>query len=348
MNKEFLPPTNPYTIEGNHIRITDGVPHKVSGTSMAGILGCSPWSSPFQVACNLLGLAREDISNKPAVKVGIALEGQIISYADKTYTTIGSFYPAEAIYEKRAGDHDSWVSDFEDEYFAGHVDGIVMTADGEDYILEIKTSGNMDSWLEGVPEYYQLQVSLYNHFITKKDKAYVVLGIVSDSTYKDYHSWVPNENTVGLFELDIDQEEFAKTLDKVREWYDEYIRNGVTPDYDPENSGDVEMYNHLVSLSETVETMQTLVDKYSEVTAEIDNIESENKDKYDTQAELKEQIKDYMNAHNLTALTGPTTGCTAKMSITDKTKLDELAMEKDGIDLDKYRVKSITKTLRFR
>lgn len=347
MSRTYLPPTNQYVAEGNHFVVTGDNIHKVSGTSMAGILGCSPWSSPFQVACNLLGLAREDISDKPAVKVGIALEEKIIRYADKTYPNIGAFFPADAIYAKRAGDHDSWTSDFGDDYFAGHVDGIVMTDDGEDFILEIKTSSNMESWIEGVPEYYYLQVALYNHFITKKDKAYVVLGIVNENTYADYHSWIPSENTVALFPLKIDQEEFAKTLDTVREWYDKYIRNGVTPDYDPTNPGDVEMYNHLVSLAMDVDEVRSKLDAYYDVVAAIDNLEAENKDKYDAREELKKTIKDYMEAHRLSAL-DCAKGGKATLSSTTKTKLDELAMERDGIDLEKYRKTTYSKTFRFK
>lgn len=348
MKKEYLPPSNPYVVEGGRIRITGGDIHKVSGTSMAGILGISPWSSPFQVACNLLGLAREDISEKPAVKVGIALEGQIIKYADRTYTDVGSFFPAEEIYAKRAGDHDAWVSDFEDDTFAGHVDGIVMSPEGEDYILEIKTSANMDSWIEGVPQYYYLQVALYNHFITKKDRAYVVLGIVNENTYKDYHSWLPHENSVALFPLDIDQEGFAGTLEEVKGWYDKYIRNGVTPEYDPANPGDVEMYNHLVALSADIGEIQDKLDRYYDVVAEIDNLEAENKDKYDAREELKASIKEYMTAHDLTALEGTARSCKATLSTTTKTKLDELAMEKDGIDLEKYRKTTVSKTMRLK
>lgn len=348
MARKYKAPTNKYTIEGNRIRVAPGSEvHKVSGTSMAGILGCSPWSTPFTIACNLLGLCSEDIGDKPAVKVGVALEGKIIDYADKTYTTTGAFFPAEKIFEKRAGDHDAWVSDFEDDTFAGHVDGIVMAEDG-DYILEVKTSGNMDSWVEGVPEYYQLQVMLYNYFITKQDRAYVLLGRVNENTYADYHSWIPNENTVALFDMPIDQEAFEATLDQVRKWYEEYILNGVTPPYDPSNQADVEMYEHLVSIARDVEEMRVLVDQYRDLTWEIDSIEAEHKDLYDAREALKGQLKDYMEAHELSTIDDSGEGAKVVLAEQVRKSLDEAAMEKDGIDLDKYRIRKTVKTFKLK
>ena len=344
--RTYTAPQCAYEIEGNHIKTDGTVRNKVSGTSLGGILEVSPWSTPFTVACALLGLAKEDISDKPAVKVGQALEEEIVRFADVAYPQYGHFYPAEQIFEKREGDHDSWESDWNDEIFAGHLDGVVIGEDGEEYVLEIKTSGNMDAWADGIPRGYQLQVCLYNHFMTKKDVAYVVLGVVNENTYKDYHSWIPNEKTVALFPLDIDQEAFQKVLDEVREWYGKYILNGITPDYDPSNPIDAEMYEHLVGLTKDISEMETMVSKLAEVTREIDNLESDNKDKYDLQIEIRQKLKDYMEAHALSEIKG--SGAKVTMSKTTRTVIDEKAMEKDGIDVSKYKTTKISNTLRYK
>ena len=345
MSKTYFPPKCKYEVSGNRI-IADGtVKNKVSGTSMAGILGMSPWTTPFQVACNLLGLAREDISDKPAVKVGTKLEPLIIAYADKVYgPEYGAFMMAEEVYEKREGDHDSWESDFESDVFAGHVDGIVFSEDGSDYILEIKTSSNIDSWKDGVPEYYYWQVALYNHHLCKRDKAYVVLGMVNENTYKDYTSWVPNENTVAMFEMPIDQEEVEKNIALVREWYANHIEQGITPEYDPTNPGDVEMYNHLVNLAQDVDEVAKLVETYGEIDDQISLIELQNMELYTQRDELKARIKDYVVSHNLSALDSTSKVFVGKVSSQTRSKLDEDAMRDDGIDVDKYKVKTTVKT----
>lgn len=332
-------------MRGNKI-VTDGsVKNKVSGTAMAGILGVSPWSTPFQVACNLLGLAREDISDKPAVKVGTYLEPKIIAYADKVYgPEYGSFLMAEEVYEKRHGDHDSWVSDFESETFAGHVDGIVFAENGENYILEIKTSGNLDSWKDGVPEYYYWQVALYNEFLCKKGHAYVVLGMVNENTYRDYNSWVPNENTVAMFKMDIDQADVQARMRDIEEWYARYILNGETPEYDPHNPGDVEMYNHLVNLSQSVDEVAELIEQYGEIDDMIAIAEASNLELYNKRDLLKEHIKSYLSAHKLNSLSSTNGTFIGKIGTQNRTKFDEDAMYKDGIDVNKYKVKSEVKT----
>lgn len=345
MSKTYFPPKCGYKIEGNRI-ITDGtVKHKVSGTSMAGILGVSPWSSPFQVACNLLGLAREDISGKPAVGVGNHLEPLIIAYADQVYgPEHGSFLMAEEVYEKREGDHDSWVSDFESEVFAGHVDGIVFAEDGNDYILEIKTSSNLESWKNGVPEYYYWQVALYNEHLCKKDKAYVVLGMVNENTYRDYTSWVPNVNTVAMFEMPIDQEAVRERMEDVAEWYNVYIANGETPEYDPNNPGDVEMYNHLVNLAQDVDEVAELVEQYGNVDEQIAAAEAPYVELYAQRDVLKDRIKSYLMAHKLNSLDSTNGTFIGKVGTQTRSKLDEDAMRADGIDIEKYRIKTTVKT----
>lgn len=345
MSKTYLPPKCKYKVEGNKIVSDGSVKHKVSGTSMAGILGVSPWSSPFQVACNLLGLAREDISDKPAVKVGTELEPLIIAYADQVYgPEYGAFLMAEEVYKKREGDHDSWVSDFESEVFAGHVDGIVFAEDGKDYILEIKTSSNLDSWKDGVPEYYFWQVALYNEFLCKKDKAYVVLGMVNENTYRDYTSWVPNVNTVAMFEMPIDQEDVREKMQIVEEWYNTYIVKGETPEYDPRNPGDVEMYNHLVNLAQDVDEVADLIEQYGNIDEQIAIEESKSLDLYAKRDELKARIKDYLTAHDLSSLDSTSKDFIGKVSTQNRTKLDEDKMREDGIDVDKYKVKTVVKT----
>lgn len=201
----YTPPKCGFMIDGDRIRADGTHKGRISGTMMAGILGVSPWSSPFTVACDLLGLATEDISSKAVVKAGHALESVVIEYMNAVHPDIGAFVPAEEMFAQREGDHDSWAPDFEDEVFTGHVDGVVMASDGNQYILEVKTSSNMESWLNGVPEYYQWQVGLYNHFITHQDKAYVALGVMNPGALKDPSTWVPSSTNTALFELPIDQ-----------------------------------------------------------------------------------------------------------------------------------------------
>ena len=346
--RKFQSPSCEYELKGKVIKAIEPKMKKVSGTMMAGILGKSPWSSPFTVSCDLLGLAREDIGDKPAVKTGVALEEPIIAYADKVYKDIGSFVSAEKIYIKREGDHASWVSDFDDDTFAGHVDGIVFDADGNDYILEVKTSSNMESWAEGVPEYYFWQIALYNEFICKKDKAYVLLGIVDEDTHRNPMSWVPNERTVGLYEVLFDREEVRKGIEQVREWYAGIKETCTTTVCDILSDRDMETFQHLVMLNEDVKVMRTRVERLCELGNLMESYKEEMAETSEEFESLKEKIKNYMAFHDLTTLSAPSGAGTATVSTQYRTAWDEAAMVADGIDPSKYKTANPVNTLRIK
>lgn len=345
----IIAPECTYFIEGNSI-VTDGtIKRKVSGTSLAGILGESPWSSPFQVACNLLGVARKDISKKPAVKAGQILEPRIIEYVKSKYSGIGLFLGADEVYDKREGNHDSWKSDFESDVFSGHVDGIVMKDDGSEYIFEVKTSINMDAWVEGVPKYYYWQVALYNYFITKKDHAYIALGIVTQDTYKDANSWMPNENTVLLFDsIKFNNEEVEMVLEKVKEWYHTYIENGITPPYDPNIPEDVELFEHLVSLDSSSEAIKDIITEISALSDKLDEEKAKTKyisDRYET---LKKQVKEYMDVHNISQMSTALGDYKVTLSESVTSTVSKELLEIAGIDPAPYIVTTVSKIFRIK
>jgi hypothetical protein len=346
--KKYLAPACGYSVEGRHICADGSVVKKISGTMMGGILGVSPWATPFTVSCDLFGLAREDISDKPAVKTGIALEATIIQYADRTFTNIGQFIPAENIFEKRKGDHDSWVSDFDDDDFAGHVDGIVIDKDGNDFILEVKTSSNIASWENGVPEYYFWQVALYNEFVTKKDKAYVVLGMVDEKTHQNPASWVPNERTVALFEVSIDRKEVQSAIENIRAWYHERLQEFKTTDFSPESDADVEMITHLMMLKETIDNTKKKMNSTGELLRFLDANTQDIKDKSVEYESMKNDIKSYMEYNDTTEIVSEDGKCMAKMSVQNRTVWDEDMMKCDGIDPAKYKKRTLTNVLKIK
>lgn len=343
--RTYTPPKCKYEVEGRHIKTDGSVAQKITGTALAGIFDISHWSSPFQIACKLLGLAEDaDIGSKPAVIAGKVLEAPIIRYMDATNQDIGVFVPAEDMYALREGDHSTWESDFEDEIFAGHVDGIVMADDGEDYILEVKTSANLDDWANGVPEYYYWQVALYNEFITHQDHAWVALGIMNDAAYKDPESWTPCETNCTLFRLEIDQEQVKKRLDQVREWYDKYILAGITPDYDPSNAGDVAMWEHLVSLTDSPESIAYLIDEDARLREEIARHEAEIKLYYDEKKRIDAKLKDYLTCHDMKDANSSSGAYRAMISVSTRVVFDEDLMKADGIDPAKYKTYKEVKT----
>lgn len=243
MTRNWIAPQCDYRFDGNSVIADNPVKEKITGTQIGAILGCSPYGSPFTASAKLLGLWGEDISDKPAVRTGVALEGRIIDHIRNTHPS-WSVMSSSDIFAPRTGNHKDWVSDWDDDVFGGHLDGIIAI-DGEDYVLEVKTARDLTGWIDHPPEHYLWQVYLYNHFVTKQDKAYIALGVVDQSTYSDPYSWVPSASNTMLFEIPIDQQAVADTIESLRQWYGDSVGKGVTTPYDPDNLLDIEVWNYL-------------------------------------------------------------------------------------------------------
>ena len=125
--------------------------HGIGGSDVAAIMGLSPWRTPYQVwADKVLGI-REDISGKPAVEWGTILEpvvGDHYKYLhpDRTVRRVNAVCRSHAR---------PWAQ--------ASLDYEVKDPDLGWGVLEIKTASlrSADAWADGVPLYYQTQVTHY-------------------------------------------------------------------------------------------------------------------------------------------------------------------------------------------
>lgn len=346
--RKYLPPKCEYTIYNNGI-LTDGSFHgKITGTMMAGILGCSPFSSPFRVACDLLGLCKEDISDKPSVKAGKLLEEKVIEYLGEKYETLGLFIPAEQLFAPREGDHDEWPSDFDDDTFAGHLDGMVMTPDGQSYVLEIKTTSNLRSWENGVPEYYWWQVALYNHFVAKQDKAYVAVALLTPEEQAHPEDWTPNDDNVVLYSPPMDDLKALVGIGKAIDWYKAFVMMNTTPQMDPNDARDCEMHAYLMSLTNSKEAMSAMLDMYANLTKEIDMAHLQVKGKESARDDIKARMKEWMEIHSIYEIPSLDGKYIAILATTTKSTVDPELMRRAGIDPTPYMVEKSTSTFRVK
>lgn len=351
MNRKYKDPTVAFTIVDQHIETDGKFGKKMSGSTLAGIFNMSPFNTPFQQACNLMGICKEDLDGKQAIEIGKELEAPIIEYLGERFPEYGLFVPAKVLFGEKKGEHDQWKSDFEDPWFSGSMDGMVFDDEHADidkrdgYILEIKTTSKYDSWINGVPDYYRVQVELYNHFLpTPKDKAYVAVCLIDDEIRKDTSSWKGSDNNTFLFKMDIDDTEVQKKLDKAIEWYKEYVIAGRTPDFDVTNKGDREMWEHLLNITSADPQVQADIDRLEDLEQELDEKESALKELQDERETLRGRIKDFMVANKRTMI-GTTSGkFIATVSETKRTSIDKKLLEKDGIDPAKYTVTKVIQT----
>lgn len=344
MTRKYEPPQCSYSVEGPRFRTDGSVHYKVSGTMIGGIRGVSPWSSPFTVACDILGLGRLDVSDKPAVKTGKVLESKIIEYLGEAYPDMGIFIPAEGLYDAREGPHNTWKPDFDDETFTGHIDGAVMDSEGNSYILEVKTSSNLGAWMDGIPQYYYWQVALYNAFLAHQDKAYVALGIVDDETHKNPDAWVPSKSNVILMEVPIDMEEAEQVFSEVREWYHELVMTNTTPIYDSTKRFDTELYSHLVTLATDEDSMRSVIDEVSVIEKQISERMADLQQLQLQKDILRGALKDYLTSHDITELTSESGDYYAVVGKQTKRQISADLLRKDGIDPTPYIETKTTNT----
>lgn len=349
-SRKYKDPQVAFTLVGSHVETDGKFGKKMSGSTLAGIFGLSPFNTPFQQACNLMGICREDLDGKQSIEIGKALEAPIIQYLGERYPEKGLFMPADAMFGTKEGDHDQWKSDFDDPWFAGRMDGMVfddktgMDLENPDgYILEIKTTSNYESWANGVPDYYAIQVELYNHFLpTPKKKAYVAVCLVDDATRKDTSSWKGSDDNVFLFELKISDTKVKKKLADAIKWYKEYVVAGKTPDYDIAVKGDRDMWEHLINITSPKDGVVADIDRLEKLEEEIAEKEAAMKDLTVERETLRGRVKDYMTTNKLSAMATTSHKYVAQITETKRKSLDAKLLEKDGIDPAKYYV---TKTI---
>lgn len=341
---KWLEPKCGFSVDGPVVR-TDGSFHgKISGTAMAGVLGKSVFQTPFTTACALLGAGREDISSKPAVIAGQLLETVVIDYAQTRHPEM-RFIPAKNLFEERQGDHDTWPSDFDDDVFSGHVDGMVIEADGSIAVLEVKTSGNLEAWIEGVPEYYFWQVALYSHFMAPgQDHAWVLLGIMDDESRRNPSLWKPSDDNVVLFRMDIDERRVELGMEQARAWYKEYILNNVTPAYDGLNRKDAAMYFHLAGIASDSEAISGMLEQMVALDREIADKKAPLADLEDRREALKVQVKEWMDSHGIQELASESGDFVGRLKIDTRETVNADKLRLAGIDPEPYIDRKVVKT----
>lgn len=115
----------------------------VGGSDVAGIMGVSPWATPFTVWCEKMGVSAK--KETAAMRYGIEQENAILETAQDILGADAKIYTSPATYV--AGNR------------GANLDGLA-DVDGRMIGIEIKTTSDRRPWQE-VPEFYNLQVQHY-------------------------------------------------------------------------------------------------------------------------------------------------------------------------------------------
>jgi len=275
---------------------------KITGTRLAPILGLSPWSTEFEVWCDMTGVYKKPFEETIYTAAGKTIEPKVIAYLNKRYAfgklqTPTQYFGGQKRYE---WDH------FPDEpIFGGLWDARTPTA-----IWELKTTKRVEDWYKGgqltPPEYYKLQGALYA-YLSGLDEFRLVLTILTDKDYESPEKFEPSpENTiVKKYSVAAEYPNFTAHLNRALEWYERHITGLVSPIWDDKKDKEIiqalttayvpqpaagEEQDIITELIARIEPLQQQVDVANEQIAETEKQLKQLKDQL--KAELESRMKD--------------------------------------------------------
>ena len=234
----------------------------LGASDIAGILGNSPWSSPYSVWCNKMGVTGDGgtSTNAEAMRWGGLLEDAIL---DETARRLDIVIASR---QERV-EHAEWPiarATLDARYYS--------EADPADHgVIEVKTT-SQPVWHE-VPEYYEAQIQ-WQLALTGEPRA-----------------WLPclhMGRRLSLWQVEADPEIGAALLDIARDYWERFIATGIPPEIDgaPATSQAITArYTHegaaivdVTALAIEVEALRAVRDELKVLTANKDALENRLKD----------------------------------------------------------------------
>ena len=299
--------------DGSYSIIGDFTAPKITGTALGAIVGKSKWDTPFSISAKMLGLFREDISDNPSIKAGVALEPVILEHLKDR-----GVIPAEKLFDERKGPHEQWKQDFENPIFGGHVDGI--TEDGK--IVEIKTTTRPEDWVSEIPEHYWLQASLYAKFMGS-DTILFGVGVLDEASRADPSKWNPQGNVV-VIETGL-HPDLDAILEVATDFYKDFLAKGRTFVPNPNDPTDEYIVGILDSQLIADEDAYKLACEYEDIMAKLE----ETQPLQDRADAIKTQLMMYMKTKNQSFVCGNHNAF--KRLVSARRIVDTDALKKDGL-----------------
>jgi uncharacterized coiled-coil protein SlyX len=319
---------------------------KITGTRLAPILGLSPWSTEFEVWCDMTGVYKKPFEETIYTAAGKIIEPKVIAYLNKRYAFGKLQTPAQYFGNQKRYEWDH----FPDEpIFGGLWDARTPTA-----IWELKTTKRVEDWYKGgqlaPPEYYKLQGSLYA-YLSGLDEFRMVLTILTDKDYEAPEKFEPTpENTiVKKYSVSAEYPNFAAHLNRALEWYERHIEGLISPVWDDKKDKEI------IQALTTVHVPQPAAGEEGDIVAELisrieplqKQVDAANEQIAETEKTLK-QLKDQLKAELETRMSESDKKIQAagklymfEVSKTAASGVDTDRLKKDGL-YDKYKKQGFT------
>lgn len=260
-------------LEGNKIKVVPPKrPKKLTATRFATVLGLNPWSTPFEVWCEITRTYQKPFEETIYTAAGKTIEPKQAQFMKKSYFMTNIVTPTdiygEDYFNRTYGDF------FKDEpIFGGMWDYLLFDENKKPVtVLEMKTTKRAEDWAKDIPEYYALQAALYAHLLGVDD-VIMVASFLSDKDYKDPSQFIPSaKNTITVpFKVSERYPEFKKLVKKAEKWWKDHVETGISPAFD--KKADAEILKELRTNTLNPESdIEALLREGEELKAEIDRL----------------------------------------------------------------------------
>lgn len=327
-------------LDGNKIQIIPPKrPKKLTGTRFATILGLNPWSTPFEIWCEVTRTYQKPFEDTIYTIAGKTIEPKQAEYMKQTYFMSNLVTPT-----------DIWGKDYfrqtygdffrESPVLGGMWDYLLYGKDGKPTtVLEMKTSKRVEDWKDDIPEYYALQAALYAYLLGV-DEVIMVASFLEPKDYDAPEKFVcSGENTITRpFKVSERYPDFEKKYVKpALKWWKDYVESGISPAFDERK--DAEILKALRTNNLSPETdMVALVKEAEDLKAKLDAHAAEvaeDEKRYKVLIDMikKAAIAQFRDGDKKVSIAG--SAYNWEVSRTSTTKIDKDAMKADGI-LAKY------------
>ena len=329
-------------LDGNKIQIIPPKrPKKLTGTRFATILGLNPWSTPFEIWCEVTRTYQKPFEDTIYTIAGKTIEPKQAEYMKQTYFMSNLVTPT-----------DIWGKDYfrqtygdffrESPVLGGMWDYLLYGKDGKPTtVLEMKTSKRVEDWKDDIPEYYALQAALYAYLLGV-DEVIMVASFLEPKDYDTPEKFVcSGENTITRpFKVSERYPDFEKKYVKpALKWWKDYVESGISPAFDERKDAEILKTLRTNNLSpETdmaalVKEAEDLKDTMERILAHEGIPDMEKRYKVVTDMIKKAAIAQFRDGDKKVSIAG--SAYNWEVSRTSTTRIDKDAMKADGI-LAKY------------
>lgn len=329
----------------SHLEVTPHKkPKKITATRFATILGLNPWSTAFEVWCEITKTYQKPFEDTIYTLAGKTIEPKQIDYMRKAYGMYNLKTPTDIYgpdyFKKTWGDFFGNIP-----VLGGMWDSLLVDENGKpEAVLEFKTTKRAEDWANDVPEYYALQAALYAYLLGVDD-VIMVASFLEPKDYEHPENFVPSAaNTITVeFKVSERYPNFGTMVAQAQAWWNAHVVTGISPDFDEKK--DAEILKALRTNTVSPDTnIDALIAEAEGLKAELEAVYASVADKEKRLKAVTDQIKKTLvgafRPHDI-AVEHKGGQYILSVSKTESYELDKAAIQADGL-FDKYSRKKET------